>query len=35
MRRKFERQLAEKNTEVNMMKDKLQDALKKIEMLNL
>ena len=35
MRKKYERQLAEKNTEINMVKDKLQDANKRIEMLSL
>ena len=35
MRKKFERQLAEKNTEISMVKDKLLDSQKKIDMLNL
>lgn len=33
MRKKFERQLGEKNTEINMLKDKIQDAQKKHDML--
>ena len=35
MRRKYDRQLAEKNTEINMLKDKLQESQKKIDILGL
>ena len=35
MRKKYERQLGEKNTEINMLKDKLADANKKIQMLGV
>lgn len=35
MRKKYERQLGEKNTEINMLKDKLVEANKRIDMLGL
>lgn len=33
MKKKFDRQLAEKNTEISMLKDKLLEAQKKNDML--
>ena len=35
MKKKFDRQLAEKNTEISMLKDKLLEAQKKNDMLAL
>jgi hypothetical protein len=35
MRNLYERQLAEKNTEINVLKDKIKDLQKKNEMMGL
>jgi hypothetical protein len=35
MRKKYERQMAEKNTEIGMLKDKLVESTRKIDLLGL